>query len=379
MVSVSLPDSLTTIKNSAFKWCNKITDVYYAGTIAQWEAIEVSANNTELLNATLYTQEVAPTDPIKLVGTNIELGSSLTINFNGLKAVLDQYEDVYVIFEAEGRDPVKVSEYFTTTDSQGRIRYNFAYEGVSILDLNVPVLATVYGTFNDVEYSYTAAKAVSVLSYCNTKIASGETDSETAGVCANLLKYAMAAEAYMAAEYGTSTAGHLVNVLSAQELATIDTYATPDEAVNVEKTSSNTVGTRVKFAGQSLEMVSRITLRYRIAILDEMLDTSKLTFKVTYTDYNGNAAYQDYTFDDLEYDAKTDSYILGFSGFNATQMRDMAKCTINIDGVEHCYYANSVENYCRTALNSSTQPEVVKYLAKGISLYGDACYDAYGK
>ena len=355
--------------------------VYLGSATANYDMLRSYKGESTLASGVYFfaVNVPKPTDPIALKGTNIELGSCLTINFNGLKSVLDQYENVYVIFEVEGRDPVKVTEYFTTTDSQDRIRYNFAYEDVTILNMNLPILATIYGTYNGVEYSYTAAKAMSMLSYCTSMIAKADTDPQTAGVCANLLKYAMAAEAYMAAEYGTSTDGHLVNVLSDQELAAIETYATPDDQVSVEKTSSHTVGTQVKFAGQSLEMVSRITLRYRIEILDDKLDTSKLTFKVTYTDYNGNDACQDYTFADLEYDAKTGSYILGFSGFNATQMRDMAKCTIYIDGVEHCYYENSVENYCCTAINSTTQPEVVKYLAKRISLYGDACYAAYGK
>ena len=320
-----------------------------------------------------------PLVPIALKGYNLTLGNSLSINFNVTQEVMDQYEDVYMVFQVEGRDPVKVTEYFVRQNSDTDIRYNFAFDGVSILDLNVPVLATVYGTFNGVEYSYTAKNAVSVLSYCNSKIANGADDPETAGVCANLLKYAIAAEAYMNAQYGTATDGHLVNILTDAQLAAIETYATPDDQVNVEKTSSHTEGTKVKFSNQSLEMVSRITLRYKITILESGLDTSKLTFKVTYTDYNGNAACQDYTFEDLEYDAKTGEYVLSFSGFNATQMKELAKCTIYIDGVEHCYYANSIENYCCTAINSSKQPEVVKYLAKRISLYGDACYAAYGK
>ena len=320
-----------------------------------------------------------PSVPIALKGYNLTLGNSLSINFNVTQEVMDQYEDVYMVFQVEGRDPVKVTEYFVRQNSDTDIRYNFAFDGVSILDLNVPVLATVYGTFNGVEYSYTAKNAVSVLSYCNSKIANGADDSETAGVCANLLKYAIAAEAYMNAQYGTATDGHLVKILTDAQLAAIETYATPDDQVSVEKTSSHTEGTKVKFSNQSLEMVSRITLRYKITILESGLDTSKLTFKVTYTDYNGNAACQDYTFKDLEYDAKTGEYVLSFSGFNATQMKELAKCTIYIDGVEHCYYANSIENYCCTAINSSKQPEVVKYLAKRISLYGDACYAAYGK
>ena len=94
-----------------------------------------------------------------------------------------------------------------------------------------------------------------------------------------------------------------------------------------------------------------------------------------YTDINGQPAEQNYTFKDLSYEEGL--YILDFSGFYATQMRQQARCVIYIDGVEHAYFANSIENYCNAALNSNESDEL-KYLATRISLYGDACYAKYG-
>ena len=317
-----------------------------------------------------------PADPIALKSMNMQLGSSMSLNLNGLASVLDQYEDVYVIFEAEGQDPVKVTEYFESTNqSDNTLRYNFAFEGLTILDLNLNVNYTIYGTFNGKLYQ-SETKSITLLKYCRSSVLSG---NDAAVPCANLIKYAMAAEAYIKEiKPETDESKFLVNVLTETELAAVETYAYADSAFNAQKTSVVSQGTRVKFKAQALDMVSRITLLYKIEITDSTVDTSTLTFKVEYTDTEGATQVKNYTFSDLTYDEATGYYVLSFSEFYATQMREGAKCTIYIDGVEHAAYTNSIENYCYTANISTTESDAVKYLAKRISLYGDACYATYG-
>ena len=317
-----------------------------------------------------------PAAPIALKSMNIQLGSSMSLNLNGLASVLDQYENVYVIYEAEGKDPVKVTRYFESINqNDNTLRYNFAYEGLTILDLNLKVNYTIYGTFNGKEY-HSETKSIALLTYCRSSVTSG---NGAAVPCANLLKYAMAAEAYMKEkDPSLDESKFLVNVLSATELAAVETHAYADSAFNAQKTSVVHNGTRVKFKSQTLDMVSRITLLYKIQIVDSTVDTSKLTFKVEYKDTKGTTQVKDYTFSDLVYEPATGYYVLKFSEFYATQMREGAKCTIYIDGVEHADYTNSIENYCYTANTSTTESEAVKYLAKRISLYGDACYATYG-
>jgi hypothetical protein len=313
-------------------------------------------------------------DPIALKSVNIQLGSSMSLNLNGLASVLDQYENVYVIYEAAGKSPVKVSNYFLSGEGAD-LRYNFAYEGLTILDLNLDVTYTIYGTFNGVEY-HSQPKSISMLYYCNAMIAAGH--PQAAVPCANLLKYAIAAESFMAETEGHDTAKHLVNVMTTAQKSAMESYAYADSAVNVAKTSQVSNGTKIRFASQSLDMVSRITLNFTMKLRDTSLDTSKVTFKVTYTDVNGNAAHKDYTFADLIPTGAANEYMLTFSEFYATQMRQGAKCIIYIDGAEHAYYENSIENYCYTAIHSASETDALKYLATRISLYGDACYNTYG-
>lgn len=54
---IFISKEVTTVGQAAFNRCNKLTDVYYDGTQAQWEAIDIVLNggyNDQLLNATIH-------------------------------------------------------------------------------------------------------------------------------------------------------------------------------------------------------------------------------------------------------------------------------------------------------------------------------------
>jgi hypothetical protein len=60
-VEIDLPNTITTIDSSAFDKCNSLTTVNYTGTKAQWNAIQIGANNAPLVNATINYNYVMPT------------------------------------------------------------------------------------------------------------------------------------------------------------------------------------------------------------------------------------------------------------------------------------------------------------------------------
>ena len=59
LTSISIPVSVTAIGLQAFYDCSNLTDVYYAGTLAQWNAIDFGQNNYYLLRATLHCNGIA--------------------------------------------------------------------------------------------------------------------------------------------------------------------------------------------------------------------------------------------------------------------------------------------------------------------------------
>ena len=51
LVSITIPNSVTYIGSSAFENCDSLATVYYTGTAAEWEAIEIDSWNDDLLDA----------------------------------------------------------------------------------------------------------------------------------------------------------------------------------------------------------------------------------------------------------------------------------------------------------------------------------------
>lgn len=98
LTSVTIPWRMTKVEEQAFSGCGKLTDVYYTGSQARWDRIEVSGNNEPLLNATIHFEAASP------AGTG-SCGENLTwsvdgdgiLTISGTGAMWD-YEDV----ESEG-------------------------------------------------------------------------------------------------------------------------------------------------------------------------------------------------------------------------------------------------------------------------------------
>ena len=58
ITSITIPVGIEEIGRNAFKNCDDLTDVYYEGTTAQWEEIDIKSGNAPLTNATLHTNDV---------------------------------------------------------------------------------------------------------------------------------------------------------------------------------------------------------------------------------------------------------------------------------------------------------------------------------
>ncbi|MCH5184876.1 MAG: leucine-rich repeat protein [Oscillospiraceae bacterium] len=54
LAGIEIPDSIKTIDVTAFSYCRSLTDVYYNGTISEWDDIYIKKDNDDLLRATIH-------------------------------------------------------------------------------------------------------------------------------------------------------------------------------------------------------------------------------------------------------------------------------------------------------------------------------------
>lgn len=112
----TIPDSVTSIDWDAFGDCTSLTDVYYAGSEAQWKAISISSHgNNNLLTANIHYNYVSHTHSYKDVVT------APTCTAKGYTthtcACGDSYVDTYVDALGHAWDNGKVTKEPTETET----------------------------------------------------------------------------------------------------------------------------------------------------------------------------------------------------------------------------------------------------------------------
>ena len=91
---VTIPNSITNIESNVFSNCNSLSNIYYNGTVEQWECTQIHANNDILFTAELICTETKPEEQIidsGICGDNLSwsLGIDGTLVISGRGDMFD--------------------------------------------------------------------------------------------------------------------------------------------------------------------------------------------------------------------------------------------------------------------------------------------------
>ena len=133
LARVTIPKSVTEISSKAFYYCDSLTDVYYAGTAADWAKISISEGNEDLLAAALHCKPTPLTAPT-VTGGNDSQGRP-TLKW---KAVTGAAK--YEVYRARSRSGEYIKYSTVTGTSYTNTSYiedgNTYYYKVRALDAN---------------------------------------------------------------------------------------------------------------------------------------------------------------------------------------------------------------------------------------------------
>ena len=110
LVWVQIPNSVTNIYNGAFDVCTSLTDVYYAGTKTEWNAITIEANNNSLTSATIHYDgdSVEPDEPSEPIEELIFIFNSTTGIITGLTTKGKEETDIIIPSQINGVNVVSI-------------------------------------------------------------------------------------------------------------------------------------------------------------------------------------------------------------------------------------------------------------------------------
>ncbi|MBR6825298.1 MAG: hypothetical protein IKM59_01995 [Oscillospiraceae bacterium] len=247
---------------------------------------------------------------------SLNLASDISINYAVSASAMTGYDSCYM----ECKLPQYTGNTLTGTTTvkiQPRLNGNYYYftlTGVTAIQMGDVVEAVLHMT-KDGKETVSATDSYSVAQYAYTQLNRTEDAKALKSLCADLLRYGAAAQVYK--QYRTDA---LVNREMTQAqlayLSNLDTltFGNNNEILN---DLSNPV---ITWVGKSLNLESKVELRFIFDASRYGGPVEDLTLKVTYVNYEGKLAEAEVTGPKV-YNAAKNQYAFDFDGLLAAELR----------------------------------------------------------
>ncbi len=267
--------------------------------------------------------EGATVDESIHISHTLNLASDISINFAVSVTALAQYDSYYLecaLPEYEGNrllgteilklEPVKNGAY-----------YYFTLTGITAVQMGDMVEAVLHMSKDGVEYvSKTDSYSVSTYAYSMMKQSKNE---DMLTLCADLLRYG--AEAQLFKDYRTDAP--VDEAMTSEQRAYLSNTETLEFSAT-DKLKSDLSNPKIRFVGKSLDLGSKIGIKYIFDASAYTGDVTKLSMKIRYEDCTGEILTVILTEPEV-YDASKGYYSFSFYGLLAAEMRtvlDVAVC-----------------------------------------------------
>ncbi len=253
------------------------------------------------------------------LGHSLNLASDISVNYAIQRTALEGYDLDSVYIQAE------IDSYKEGTYSVKEVKllpvengsyYYFTLTGLTAVNMNDEIRAVLYGT-KDGQIHYSPVDTYSVATYAYAQLPKASAPQKLKVLCAELLRYG--AKAQMFKSYRLDA---LVDAKMTEEQKALLSDMEAVTFGNMNLTENIPATNAVQWLGKSLDLASKVSVKFIFSLGSYTGSTEDLTMKVTYKDINGKDKEKIIT--DLEvYNASRGYYAFTLDSLLAAELRSV--------------------------------------------------------
>ena len=270
-------------------------------------------------------EAIAPTEDASLkLNHTLNLASGISVNLAVSKSLLEGFDmsTVYVeteieVYEGNGKTGTKTVKLYPV--DQGSYYY-FTLEGLTAVNMNDRIRSVLYGTKNGQPY-YSPVDDYSIADYAYSQLNKPGAAESLKILCADLLRYGSTAQIFKA--YRTDA------LVDSTMTETHRSYLSDMEGItfgNTNRTLTDLEAPVITWAGKSLDLNSKVVLKFVFSKGTYTGPVEELRLKVRYADFKGLECEQ--WIGDAEPYGDGGYYAFAFDGLLAAELRSVVSVQV---------------------------------------------------